>query len=58
MPRAASPSASCSSTSRPGPSSFALVAELRRRTGASTGHAGTLDPFATGLLRSVVRFGN
>jgi tRNA pseudouridine55 synthase len=34
----------------PGPSSFALVAELRRRTGARTGHAGTLDPFATGLL--------
>ena len=24
--------------------------ELRRRTGARTGHAGTLDPFATGLL--------
>ncbi len=33
-----------------GPSSFALVAELRRQTGARTGHAGTLDPFATGLL--------
>jgi tRNA pseudouridine55 synthase len=33
-----------------GPSSFKLVAELRRRTGARTGHAGTLDPFATGLL--------
>src|SRR5579862_1660697 len=33
-----------------GPSSFAVVAELRRRTGARTGHAGTLDPFATGLL--------
>jgi len=33
-----------------GPSSFALVAELRRRTQARTGHAGTLDPFATGLL--------
>ena len=33
-----------------GPSSFALVAELRRRTGARTGHTGTLDPFATGLL--------
>jgi tRNA pseudouridine55 synthase len=33
-----------------GPSSFALVAELRRRTRARTGHAGTLDPFATGLL--------
>jgi tRNA pseudouridine55 synthase len=33
-----------------GPSSFALVADLRRTTGARTGHAGTLDPFATGLL--------
>lgn len=33
-----------------GPSSFALVAELRRHTKARTGHAGTLDPFATGLL--------
>jgi tRNA pseudouridine55 synthase len=33
-----------------GPSSFAIVAELRRRTRARTGHAGTLDPFATGLL--------
>ena len=33
-----------------GPSSFALVAELRRRTRARTGHTGTLDPFATGLL--------
>lgn len=33
-----------------GPSSFALVADLRHRTRARTGHAGTLDPFATGLL--------
>src|SRR3954447_4127343 len=33
-----------------GPSSFALVADLRRRTGAQTGHTGTIDPFATGLL--------
>ena len=33
-----------------GPSSFAVVAEIRRKTGARTGHAGTLDPFATGLL--------
>jgi tRNA pseudouridine55 synthase len=33
-----------------GPSSFAVVADLRRRTGARTGHTGTLDPFATGLL--------
>ena len=33
-----------------GPSSFALVRELREATGARAGHAGTLDPFATGLL--------
>ena len=33
-----------------GPSSFAVVAQVRRVTGARTGHAGTLDPFATGLL--------
>jgi tRNA pseudouridine55 synthase len=33
-----------------GSSSFAIVAAVRRRTGARTGHAGTLDPFATGLL--------
>jgi tRNA pseudouridine55 synthase len=33
-----------------GPSSFSIVAAVRRRTGARTGHAGTLDPFATGLL--------
>jgi tRNA pseudouridine55 synthase len=33
-----------------GPSSFAVVAQIRRVTGARTGHAGTLDPLATGLL--------
>src|ERR1700690_1794670 len=33
-----------------GPSSFAIVAALRRQTRARTGHTGTLDPFATGLL--------
>ena len=33
-----------------GPSSFAIVARTRNRTRARTGHAGTLDPFATGLL--------
>ncbi len=33
-----------------GPSSFQVIAAIRRRTGARTGHAGTLDPFATGLL--------
>jgi tRNA pseudouridine55 synthase len=34
----------------PGPSSFAVVHRIRRKTGARTGHAGTLDPFASGLL--------
>jgi tRNA pseudouridine55 synthase len=34
----------------PGPSSFALVRDARRRFGAKAGHAGTLDPFASGLL--------
>jgi tRNA pseudouridine55 synthase len=33
-----------------GPSSFAVVAQIRRVTGARTGHAGTLDPLASGLL--------
>jgi tRNA pseudouridine55 synthase len=33
-----------------GPASFAVVARVRSRTGAKTGHSGTLDPFATGLL--------
>src|SRR4026208_1344049 len=33
-----------------GPTSCDSVAAVRRRTGARTGHAGTLDPFATGLL--------
>ena len=33
-----------------GPTSFDIVAAVRRRTGARTGHTGTLDPFATGLL--------
>ena len=33
-----------------GPSSFAVVADLRRRYETKAGHAGTLDPLATGLL--------
>jgi tRNA pseudouridine55 synthase len=33
-----------------GPSSFAIVDRVRSRTGTRMGHAGTLDPFATGLL--------
>jgi len=50
IPRAASPVGVVLVDKPPGPSSHALVDELRRRTGARTGHAGTLDPFATGLL--------
>jgi tRNA pseudouridine55 synthase len=49
-PRALNPAGIVLVDKPAGPSSFALVAELRRRTGARTGHAGTLDPFATGLL--------
>ena len=33
-----------------GPSSFAVVARLRAAYGTKAGHAGTLDPLATGLL--------
>jgi len=49
-PRALSPSGLLLIDKPEGPSSFAIVAEVRRRTGARTGHAGTLDPFASGLL--------
>jgi tRNA pseudouridine55 synthase len=49
-PRALSPSGLLLIDKPEGPSSFAVVADVRRRTGARTGHAGTLDPFATGLL--------
>jgi tRNA pseudouridine55 synthase len=49
-PRALSPSGILLVDKPEGPSSFAVVADVRRRTGARTGHAGTLDPFATGLL--------
>jgi tRNA pseudouridine55 synthase len=49
-PRALSPSGIVLLDKPAGPSSFALVRDLRRRTGARTGHAGTLDPFATGLM--------
>ena len=49
-PRALNPTGIVLVDKPAGPSSFALVSDLRRRTGARTGHAGTLDPFATGLL--------
>jgi tRNA pseudouridine55 synthase len=50
VPRALEPAGIALVDKPAGPSSFKLVAELRRRTQARTGHAGTLDPFATGLL--------
>jgi tRNA pseudouridine55 synthase len=50
VPRALEPAGIALVDKPAGPSSFKVIAELRRRTGARTGHAGTLDPFATGLL--------
>ena len=49
-PRALTPSGLVLFDKPAGPSSFAIVRDLRDRTGARAGHAGTLDPFATGLL--------
>jgi tRNA pseudouridine55 synthase len=49
-PRALHPSGIILVDKPAGPTSFAVVAATRRRTKARTGHAGTLDPFATGLL--------
>jgi tRNA pseudouridine55 synthase len=49
-PRALSPSGILLVDKPVGPTSFDIVAATRRRTGAKTGHAGTLDPFASGLL--------
>src|SRR5687767_4071466 len=49
-PRGLSPSGLILVDKEAGPSSFAIVDRIRRQTGARTGHAGTLDPFATGLL--------
>ena len=50
IPRALEPAGIVLIDKPAGISSFAAIAELRRTTGARTGHAGTLDPFATGLL--------
>jgi tRNA pseudouridine55 synthase len=49
-PRALDPAGIALVDKPAGPSSFAVIAQIRRLTGARTGHAGTLDPFATGLL--------
>ena len=50
LPRALEPAGIILVDKPAGRSSFSLVNEVRKRTGARTGHAGTLDPFATGLL--------
>jgi tRNA pseudouridine55 synthase len=49
-PRALEPAGVALVDKPAGPSSFAVVSQIRHLTGARTGHAGTLDPFATGLL--------
>jgi tRNA pseudouridine55 synthase len=49
-PRALEPAGVALVDKPAGPSSFAIVSQIRHMTGARTGHAGTLDPFATGLL--------
>jgi tRNA pseudouridine55 synthase len=50
IPRALEPTGLILVDKPAGPSSHAVLARIRQRTGARTGHAGTLDPFATGLL--------
>jgi tRNA pseudouridine55 synthase len=49
-PRAPNPAGVILVDKPAGPTSFDVVARVRARTGARTGHTGTLDPFATGLL--------
>jgi tRNA pseudouridine55 synthase len=50
MTDAAQPAAVLLCDKPAGPTSHDLVAEVRRERGVKAGHAGTLDPFATGLL--------
>lgn len=50
IPKALEPAGVILADKPPGPSSFAVVARVRSQTKAKTGHAGTLDPFASGLL--------
>ena len=50
IPRALEPTGIILVDKPAGPSSHTVLAGVRSRTGARTGHAGTLDPFATGLL--------
>jgi tRNA pseudouridine55 synthase len=49
-PRALSPAGVILVDKPAGPTSFDVVARIRSGTRARTGHTGTLDPFATGLL--------
>ena len=49
-PRAEPPSGLLLLDKAAGPSSFAAIAALRPVLGRKVGHAGTLDPFATGLM--------
>jgi len=59
IPRALEPSGLVLVDKPSGPSSFALVRDLRSKTGARAGHAGTLDPSPVGscfvLLGSATR---
>jgi tRNA pseudouridine55 synthase len=50
IPRALEPTGLILVDKPAGPSSHTVLELVRWRTGARTGHAGTLDPFATGLL--------
>jgi tRNA pseudouridine55 synthase len=50
IPRALEPTGLILVDKPAGPSSHTVLERVRRRTGARTGHVGTLDPFATGLL--------
>lgn len=53
-PRGLAPSGLVLADKEVGPSSFAVVSRIRSATGARAGHAGTLDPFASGLLLVLV----
>ena len=53
-PRGLAPSGLVLADKEVGPSSFAVVSRIRAATGAKAGHAGTLDPFASGLLLVLV----
>ena len=50
IPRALTPEGVFLVDKPPGPSSFDVVKRLRERYGVRAGHAGTLDPLASGLL--------